>query len=616
MKELLFTATALLLLYCLLTNRSISNLIVIACAILVLIIYMLRFKVKYKENFTTTVSTEMYNDEGYEEVLPENIDNGLVYYVSSFDKRYIDLESNVLLNHKNGNIGALISQSLSNFPYDYYNQFNGIRVDKMVECANAKNTIDSFNTFSIFWYMKINRTRDLFNSGSHRVYSILKFDHSNISGTVGFNLINITLEFSGDYNPSICIYIVNSLHGSGDNLSKYVYKADDYFTDKIFMDNKYHLFTFVKNDGQLFFYVDNHKFINCDDTNCFNKDAYTLYGNDTDIHINQNSLIKINDNDSNSFLTMFMNAFGVYRNRALSIDDVQLLYNYFTDVKKSLSPDYLRLKEENSLMSSQLQKYTRECPFSNSNICNSQQCFNITDWRDIDTLTHNKECFSNVAEYCNNLEDLTEDPVCKYLKKDTIFKMASSLDSNLFNYNPNNTTNLNTSINSNVLHQLEQLGLKNIYLDKSYRDMNGRYSGEMQRLINDLLQTNQTVDISTLESLYDETNTDTNVTNNIHYNNLHTNPSFSNDMSYQQMYNDLLATESNNGSLDRVDLTGSSNNDNTQTNNEMSESIINLDYGEASKEGVYDNILRSHRQQRIENETNNSSVFNFFSGWF
>ena len=45
--------------------------------------------------------------------------------------------------------------------------------------------------------------------------------------------------------------------------------------------------------------------------------------------------------------------------------------------------------------------------------------------------------------------------------------------------------------NKKILQDLQRLGLKDIYLDKSFRNDDGSTSSEMNRLINDLLNTNQ-----------------------------------------------------------------------------------------------------------------------------
>lgn len=622
MKEILYSATVLLVIFSLLFNRSISTLIIIACAVVILIIYMTKFKVKFHETFTTTssmVSADIYVNEQFKEILPDDVKQNLVYYVSSFDKTYIDFANSGLINHMNGSLGALLEADLKNFPYDYFHQYNGIRINNKIECASAKLTLESFNQFSIFWYMKINRTTDLISGSSPKIFSILKFEHSNVENSDGFALMNVTLEFEGGnkLNPSIVIRILNAIPSINGKEAKYSFTMDDYLSNKVFMDDKYHLFTLVKNSGQLFFYVDNHLLINCDDEMCFNKDQYTLYPRgSTEIGINEGSLITINDNGDNPNLILYLNAFGVYRNKALSSQDVGKLLAYFQNIKIQLSPDYITILNENKLLSEELSRYTRECPFYDSNVCNSRECYGITDWADMDTLTANKECFKKITDYCNTLSNLENDPVCRYLKRDNIFKMASAIDSNLFMYDPNNRSNLDIRVHSNVLHKLEQLGLKNIYLDKSYRDMNGKYSGEMERLINDLLQTNQTVDLNTIEALYDTNNTNTRITNDIDYDNLYNNASFSNDNSYIDMYNSLLAQQSNNTTITQVSLSNTSNTTPSSTEI-LDDNIIDLNYNNMKNKGIYDNILRSHRNNILEQETtDNGSFFRNLIRWF
>tara|TARA_Y100000389_G_C17404180_1_gene487110 strand:+ start:421 stop:954 length:534 start_codon:yes stop_codon:yes gene_type:complete len=176
-------------------------------------------------------------------------------------------------------------------------------------------------------------------------------------------------------------------------------------------------------------------------------------------------------------------------------------------------------------------------------------------------------------------------------------------------YNPNNQGNLDETINNKILTKLDQLGLKNIYLDKSYRDNKGRYSGEMERLINDLLQTNQTVDINTLENLYSN-QVDTQITDDIDYNSLYNNPAFSNDSSYTNMYNSLLAQETTSSTLPSVDDVNLDNSNTDQLNSDL----IDLSYDDIGKPNVYEHILNRHKQDKIEKEIGSS--WNFLNGWF
>jgi hypothetical protein len=321
----------------------------------------------------------------------------------------------------------------------------------------------------------------------------------------------------------------------------------------------------------------------------------------------------MNDNVS-SALILNVNAFGVYRHKALSSDDVKNLHDYYTNVKLNLSPSYLTLTQRNANLQSELNAHTKVCPLSDETICSSRECFDIADWNNVNSILSNVECFHKVVNYCNGLNSYENDKICSFMKKDNIFKMASTLDSNLFMYNPNNQGNLDETINNRILTKLDQLGLKNIYLDKSYRDNRGRYSGEMERLINDLLQTNQTVDINTLENLYSN-QVDTQITDDIDYNSLYNNPAFSNDSSYTNMYNSLLAQEETSSSglpsVQDVNLDSSNNNNNTD---QLNSDLIDLSYDDIGKPNMYDHILNRHKQDKIEKEIGSS--WNFFNGWF
>lgn len=603
MKELLYIALFLLLLYVLYVEKSLLNLVIAAVSLLILIIFVLKFKYTYQEHFAIT-KENMYNDENYRESMNANMKDSLVYYVSSFDKRFIDFGNNSLNNQINSEIGALLTQDLHTFPYDYFNQYNGIKITSKVNCANAKTILESFDTFSIFWYMRIITSKSTFNDTS---YSLIQFDHNNIEGKTNSKLLDIRFNFSvGNLNPSIEIYIANTKLPTS-----YTYTLDDYHANKIFADNKHHLFTFIKESGKVYFYVDNHLLINCDDENCFNNKSLTLYGDDVEIKI-RDSLIRVNDNVSNR-LILNVNAFGVYRHKALSSDDVKNLHDYYHNVKLHLSPAYLSLTQRNSSLQSELNAHTKACPLSDETICSSRECYDIVDWNNVNTIMSNVECFHKVVNYCNGLSSYENDKICSFMKKDNIFKMASTLDSNLFMYNPNNNQgNLDETINKKILTRLDQLGLKNIYLDKSFRDNRGKYSGEMERLVNDLLQTNQTVDINTLENLYSD-QVNTKITDDIDYNKLHNNQAFSNDSSYTNMYNSLLAQEATSSSVPSVkdvNLDRSSNDNLNQLNNDL----IDLSYDDVGNPNAYEHILNKHKQDKIEKEIGNS--WNFLNGWF
>ncbi|QOI90213.1 hypothetical protein QKU58_gp118 [Pyramimonas orientalis virus] len=613
MKELLYSATVFLLLYILYVDKSLVNLVIVSVSLIILAIYVMGFKQHKTEHFVTkgkSVESKMYNDESFKEVMDDDIKEGLVYYITSFSKELIDFDNSTLLDGVTNQMGAVLQQNLTGaMKYDSYSQYEGVRITKKVECPSPKTLLETFDTFSMFWYMRIVTPAEYFTNDSMRTFSLIEFDHGNVSNNT-FTLFQIRFTFGKDmYNPTIGIYIADSL------IASYTYSSSDYFKKKIFADDKHHLFTFVKDSGKVFFYIDNYPIIECSDENCFNVNDVSIHEDDTEI-ILRDTFTRMNPLFRNNSSTMefYLNTFGVYRRRALDMEDINRLYKHYTDIKMQLDPTMVSTNKHNSRLNKELNRFKRECPFSNEAICNSAECFNFKNWNDIDALVKNKDCFAKVVHYCDGLSNLENDHICTFLKKDNIFKMASSLDPNLFMYNPQNTTNLDETVNTDVLHKLDQLGLKNIYLDKSYRDTNGKYSGEIQRLINDLTKTNQTVDIDTLDALH-SSQADTNVTTDIDYNNLFNNAAFSNDMSYNNMYNELLSMEDNKApSLPYVETTELAKPATNQV--PMDTDLIDLSYDDIQKPDVYNHILKKHKEDKIESEIGTWNFANVLNGWF
>jgi hypothetical protein len=607
MKEILYSATLILLLYILYVDNSITNLLIVAISLVILIIYATQFKKNTKEHFSivSSLDTNMFNDDKFKETLSLDMKTDLVYYISSFDKKFIDFENNIMIDIVNNESGAL----LKGIKYENYFQYDGVRIQRPVECPNAKTLLETFDSFSVFWYMKLITPSSYFTSDSEYTFSILQFDHDNImTRNEDYTLFDIRLTFSRDnLNPTISILIVNQV------IASYTYSQEDYHNNKIFADGKHHLFTFVKDHGKVNFYVDNHKYIDCSDEECFKVDTIRLIeSNPEEISIRP-SLLRMNNyanTSSQNALTLYLNAFGVYRRRVLTSDDVVYLSNYFKNIKRNLQPEMITLSQSNKELTKELYNYKKACPFSNEAVC-AVECSGIQNWGNIPELVENAACFTKAVNYCNSLSNLDDDRMCSYIKTDHIFKMASAIDSNLFMYNPKNKTNLDDDVNTNILHKLDQLGLKNIYLDKSYRDANGKYSGEIQRLINDLTKTNQTINADTLNALH-ESNADTKVTSDIDYNNLMNNKAFSNDMSYDKMYNELLATQKLPTEDSKITEAAPSN----VITKGLHKDFIDLSYDDIQKPDVYNHLLKKHKEEKIEDEIDSWKFSNLLTWWF
>ena len=420
MKEILISVILLLDLYSLYTNPSTPNIIIFIISLLLLFAY---HKTNTKEHFlfdpnekptkpetgtvsiTTTGISEpnsdiYFLDKSYREQLfssPEHraLRDKLVYYVSTFDSTYVDIEKSQLKNHINNNVFKPLSfrSQLSSESEAKFQQNNGIRVIKKLEAPSARNLLQSFDDFSVFWYMKLdfpeqwfyfsdknNSTietekvyrrcysgEDQFEKSSDEKnqkgvkdrcynkekystskrnnkhdYSFFVFDHENIETKKGnYKLLEIRFVFiPGDYNPKIQLKFVD-IEKSGGVLT-YTYKPPDFFSKRIMTDNQFHLFTFIKWGSKVFFYLDDVALIDCSSAGgCFNPEEYTLYSGDGDIKI-RDAPMRMNDNkyidNRHEGLKFNLNAFGVYRNKIFDEQNtpqsfVTSLTNYFKNVK-------------------------------------------------------------------------------------------------------------------------------------------------------------------------------------------------------------------------------------------------------------------------------------------
>lgn len=424
MKEILVSVILLMDLYSLYTNPSPFNIMIsmiVIISLFVVIVYCMKKK-SSKEHFIDDSGNEVSSDDNtdkfikstgiieyskdkyfddiqYKETLltdkkHKNLSDDLVYYVSTFDKTYVDIENSLLYsqvnNAKNGPYPPISFKSqLSDKSKIRFNQNSGLRIIKKLEAPSAKKLLESFSHFTIFWYMKFEFEKKWFNysnktdpsiekrkvyrkcySGetpqkeingpytclgdidaitsmkqNKHVYSFFTFDHENIVTVKGnYKLIEIRFIFiPGDYNPTIEIRFVDMLPG-GDALT-YRYSPDDFYNKKIIFDGNFHLFTFVKVGSKSYFFMDDIPLIDCSGAGgCFQKESIRLYEGDDDILI-RDSPMKMNDNiykPENDGLKFSLNAFGVYSDKIYDDDNtpnsfVTELYRYFKDIKTHMN---------------------------------------------------------------------------------------------------------------------------------------------------------------------------------------------------------------------------------------------------------------------------------------
>ena len=152
--------------------------------------------------------------------------------------------------------------------------------------------------------------------------------------------------------------------------------------------------------------------------------------------------------------------------------------------------------------------------------------------------------------------------------------------------------------------------MRDIYLDKSFRNLDGESSGEMNRLINELLKTNQTVDLDTLQALHTPDNT--NSYESIDYNRLSENNSFSNDSEFEKLYNKMLSENiADPATVDKVQLAGSPPQQST-TRGSTENELIDLQYEDVTKPNVYDHVIKKHKEKSLLDATNSWGIFDIF----
>ena len=604
MKEILYTLIIFLVLYTLYTNRTISSIIFVSISVLCLIIYSYKFVNKKTEHFTISTYNHLFQRKDFIEPLLYDetykyIMNDLVLYVSSFNKKYINFENNILLNGINNEIGAITVDDLKTYTQEYFDQRDGIKINNEILLPSASVLFHNFNIFSIFFYGKILYPISSIPTNSTEPLEIFSMKHTNIvsynntATNLNEKLLRITIQFvSNQFNPTISIFIFNQ------KIGEYTYSLDDYLNNRIFQDEKYHLFTFTKHDDILEFYIDNYKIIDCSTKNtCFKKNTLIYESDDTDIELNSKESIKFNA----SKIPLRINAFGVYRNRYLNQSEINELNSYYINIKKGFEPYALNLIKINNENIKKLDKYERKCKFSDKSICENRECYDVTDWNNFQEISKNPDCLKLAINYCDSLSNIENDKICSFLKSDNIYKMASTIDSNLFYYNANNVkTNIN---NEQILQNLQHLGLKDVYLDKSLRT-GGDQSSEMNRLINDLLNTNQTVDLSTLDALYTPTSPPPEV-DEVKY-------SLSNS-SFIDSYNRLLVENGkDNLSTKNINVNDDTNDTNNKSLKNMSTDLIDLDIDDITQPNVYEHIIKKHKENEIKQEVSSWNIFNMF----
>ena len=549
MKEsVLYSIIILLILFSLYKNRSKYNVAIISLAVALLLIQMVKrvYETKQeKEHFNeesaiTTVTNSVFVDPEFREKLFDplhdqqyrNLKENLVYYVSTFDTRFIDVGRNVLISHVNSDMfGSLEIDGLSTD--NLFHQDDGIHVKKMVNTPSAKDLLDNnFDDFTVFWYMKLIMEEKWFyinddnvnkkwrkcyegenpnsancaatipqNDNNVHVYSFFEFDHENIiSQKENFSLFEIRFTFKrGHYNPTIDVLFRDTKK----QIWSYTYRPTDYFNKKILTDGNFHLFTFVKLKGKLFLYIDDKKLINCSDEGCFDANTFQLYRGEQKIKI-RDSPMRINDNivdlNSNRGLQFKMNAFGIYRNRLFTDDNADMfvsnLLSYFTDIKEYMKTNrhyagehgtIQQLQQANLELTNRLSSFEHQaCPFNDQSLCSSDECKYINNWNNIGHLADTPRCFNKVMEYCNSNSNADRETICDYLQPNSLGRLARNLQDDPSFQNGRESSGSPGSCPS---PPSDPLSIRQITLDSTNRNIDLTGRSESVRILDGIINT-------------------------------------------------------------------------------------------------------------------------------
>ena len=497
-------------------------------------------------------SSDLFVDKDFKEnigALREAINDTkghLVFYVSTFDKQFVHFDQKTLQNHVSNDITrdflqyeTGLSNSINNKHFkmdEVYHQTNGLKITSKVVLPDAKFLLESFEKFTIFMYLKMDREQilEMFNPNSPDEidYSLLKFDHHNvINDKQNYKLFEIILKFMKNrHNPNIDINIGDTF------VTGYTYRDEELFQDKMLYDNKFHLLTLVKGDMEnedgdatIMFYLDDKLLIPCGQ--CFSMSQFKTYNSesigirDSGIRINDNEEFDNTATDANSRhqtyatdssstkrknLEFRMNALGVIRKKALNAVEVKRMYEYFSKIKSDLSPEirdmYLnnrKLQKEVDDNRNIVDKYKKtECPFS-TEVCESRECRYINNWENINELVDNPVCFQKLNTYCDSLGTSIPEKqsICRYIKSDNIGKMARVVnDTELFlkRYNEGREESPDGATGTS---STGALNVRDIHLDDTFRDGSGKFNSEMHRKVNEMLRQPGNIDPSLVRSL-------------------------------------------------------------------------------------------------------------------
>lgn len=454
------------------------------------------------------IEKNFFNEEFQDEFVKKFGSNQLKYYVSTFDKSKIDMEKNLLMNHVN------LSSDSNHLEVpvelkEKLQQSDGLMINftKPLRSVTPKQLEFNHNTFTIMWYAKFLPVISSKDGIQKKVFFLNIPIHSGKEGT----MVGIEYEFQPQFvNPTIRIHWggKDGNSGNSDDLRNNTYEwsstTDMNDMNFNFFDNNYHLFTLIRDNTGLKLILDDQD-LGLQPLIAISQselpDSLKALPDYNDINykmrLNANVIEPTPPSDSAGerspeiALNCLLNALAIF-NSALTLSQVNVIYEYFEDTKYKLDKRFVDIKTEIDEA-----KNLKACPFTDKALCKTNNCSSINDWTNNNEIVKNEACFKDVLAYC---KENSEDTMCSFFDENNILS-ASALVNNKTTEEVNKKISEQLTEEEELVQQLRKIGLNNVYLDKSLR-ANGKYSNEINELI-DKIYTQKQMNMKGIQDLYD-----------------------------------------------------------------------------------------------------------------
>jgi len=534
-----------------------------------------------RESFTQSslTETDTFIDVLFNEPILNNNDHplrrNLVLYVSSFNKSMLNFgsEQNTMTNIINKNLGAITSEKLK----VGFHQIHGVNIEKTILLQTPKELFTDGLKFSIVVNMRIGTIPSDSNG-----MSLFKFDADN---TEAFKLFDIKFYNVNKKNPDIKVF------WGGQQCVHYTYDDSHMNEGKLFNDYENHTFIIVKDDKQTLsetgqnesMFGNIHIFMDGILIASGGVPSIQLRANDADVQLSgEKHYTTLNTGHGTNQMHFNLAAFAIYDNRALTAVECIDWTEYINSVHIRLNP------ECKILYSERLEEKLKHldgttCKVNDELIC-SEKCTTVENWNNLESLTKNRDCFKAIVTYCDNTSNQNDKDFCSFLNRQGIFESASILDSNLLYYR-HGSENKESLTNHEILEDLQKLGLKDVFIDKSFRSEKATgYSAEMRKLLRDLLETNQTVNLETMDKIKSSIQNE------------------KNDDEIDNLLSKLKASDETTPSSSK------------QADKLHGSDLIDLDITNASRSDSYKHIIDQYNVDK--NRTSDTGMFGKMMSWF